>query len=314
MGIDAVAVLRVRSRALLRERLQAADMRENAIEPLVDGAAKLSTYLRYPRNEEEQHALCAFLTGVFGEDLPRIHDDPRGVLFFPDITEPRATTYDALVEEVRGAGLWLRPATPADIERRGAEMARQVEQMVSDMRARMAAGVATGAAAVPVDTVAAAPDVDPLAALIAQAGHQSIDDLLAWGDKALAEGALGELLTCALVQRRTPLPAPLPDANEVVVLSDGAHVIASVHCATAVEDFAWRLGDRNPEWIDEHRDPRGRAVFSQAHLGEVRGASGYDDAVARLGARGAWARPVTSQDLEAAHDEAVRRYFDDDGG
>jgi uncharacterized protein (DUF2267 family) len=34
------------------------------------------------------------------------HDDERGILFFPDICEPKGTSYEAIVREVASAGRW----------------------------------------------------------------------------------------------------------------------------------------------------------------------------------------------------------------
>lgn len=43
----------------------------------------------------------------FGDALDDCHDDPRGLLFFPDDLEPDGTTYDAIVAEVADKGLFV---------------------------------------------------------------------------------------------------------------------------------------------------------------------------------------------------------------
>jgi len=41
-----------------------------------------------------------------------LHDDPRGLLFFPDSIEPQATTYDALIAELADQGIFVPLSLP----------------------------------------------------------------------------------------------------------------------------------------------------------------------------------------------------------
>ena len=45
-----------------------------------------------------------------------MHDDPRGVLFFPDDIEPEATTYEGVVSDVAEDGVWVAPGPGIDME------------------------------------------------------------------------------------------------------------------------------------------------------------------------------------------------------
>jgi hypothetical protein len=41
-----------------------------------------------------------------------LHDDPRGLLFFPDSIEPSATTYDGLIAELADQGIFVPLSLP----------------------------------------------------------------------------------------------------------------------------------------------------------------------------------------------------------
>lgn len=78
MGIDAVALLRI----------------ENLASP--PGALGGGHPVQHRGNASRR---------VLGSALDA-HADPRGMLFFPSICEPRANSYDAIVREVESAGVW----------------------------------------------------------------------------------------------------------------------------------------------------------------------------------------------------------------
>ena len=115
MGQDAMALLRVRSRTLLRERLErgvlgARDVRR--LEPLADGNVVWPTLVRFPRSNEDKESLASWLSERLGPDWEAVHDDVRGVFVYPDIIEPQAETYQAIIDELAEVGSWaLSPDT-----------------------------------------------------------------------------------------------------------------------------------------------------------------------------------------------------------
>lgn len=75
----------------------------------------------------------------FGDALDDIHDDPRGLLFFPDDLEPDGATYDAVIAEVADKGLFvplllepipnLQNMTSFD----AGQMMQQMQQKIADL-------------------------------------------------------------------------------------------------------------------------------------------------------------------------------------
>jgi hypothetical protein len=58
----------------------------------------------------EPEQLVEALEALIGESSLAQHDDPRGVLFVPDVAAPKAQSYDAVVDEVGEGGVWAAPA------------------------------------------------------------------------------------------------------------------------------------------------------------------------------------------------------------
>lgn len=58
----------------------------------------------------EPEQLVEALEALIGESSLAQHDDPRGVLFVPDVAAPKARSYDAVVDEVGEGGVWAAPA------------------------------------------------------------------------------------------------------------------------------------------------------------------------------------------------------------
>ncbi|HVH42715.1 MAG TPA: hypothetical protein VM925_10240, partial [Labilithrix sp.] len=75
-------------------------------EALDDGSMLVHTFQPYAAFEASPAAGREWLS-QFGEALSDVHDDPRGLLFFPDFIEPEGRTYDAVVAEVEGEGIWI---------------------------------------------------------------------------------------------------------------------------------------------------------------------------------------------------------------
>ena len=97
MGIDAVALLHIPDLAQLRPDLK------RYIEHRGD-ASLYSTFARMGGAAPDQAGLL--VRSLLGDTLDQ-HTDPRGILFYPDVCEPRARSYDALVAEVGEAGMWV---------------------------------------------------------------------------------------------------------------------------------------------------------------------------------------------------------------
>ena len=114
---DAVVVLHPIHREALVPFLDVDEDSEDSdgiyAEELEDGAFLLYTFQPYAvfaENVGEAHAWLAQL----GDDLGLLHDDPRGVMFFPDTLEPEAQSYDAVVAEVAAEGMFV-PVAPSSL-------------------------------------------------------------------------------------------------------------------------------------------------------------------------------------------------------
>ena len=177
MGIDTDVLLRIRDRKALRKALQAhaagrrkewADQGREAeyeellrdgydptplIRPLDDGSALIFTGLRF-HDEDMEFAIRCWLDDHFGSALGAIHDDPRGVFVSPDICEPKARTYDGVIEELAKAGRFINPAPPTDEERE--QRVRAFEEFSAGMDAVRAASASGDPAALEA-ALAAAP-------------------------------------------------------------------------------------------------------------------------------------------------------------
>jgi hypothetical protein len=116
---DAVVVLHPIHREALLPFLDLDEDSEDSngiyAEELEDGSFLLYTFQPYAvfaENLGEAHAWLAQLGAGAGADLALLHDDPRGVMFFPDTLEPDAQTYDAVVAEVAAEGMFV-PVAPS---------------------------------------------------------------------------------------------------------------------------------------------------------------------------------------------------------
>jgi hypothetical protein len=110
MSADAVVLFRPKDPAKLRPFLDLDDESEESeglyAEALDDGAMLAFTFQPFEVFEQNPGEAREWLA-QFGDALPDVHDDPRGLLVFPDTCEPEATTYDAVVAEVGDEGVWL---------------------------------------------------------------------------------------------------------------------------------------------------------------------------------------------------------------
>jgi hypothetical protein len=120
MSADAIAVFRPQKLDRLTPFLDLDDESDESdglyAEMLEDGAVLVHTFQPFEAFRDDPRAVAEWLA-QFGDALADIHDDERGLFFFPDSIEPEATKYDALIDEVsaEGEGVFL-PANPAALE------------------------------------------------------------------------------------------------------------------------------------------------------------------------------------------------------
>jgi hypothetical protein len=101
MGIDAVAILHI---ARLPEI-------GDVLVTHRGDASLVHTLVGFDSCEPDEHALA--LRNLVGPDLDA-HDDPRGILFYPDVGgPPRADNYADMVREMEHGGVWA-PIVAAD--------------------------------------------------------------------------------------------------------------------------------------------------------------------------------------------------------
>lgn len=134
---DAVAVFRPRDLERLKPFLDLDDESESSdglyAELLEDGAVLVHTFQPFAAFAEDPGAGAEWLA-QFGEALAVVHDDPRGLLVFPDTLEPEGRTYEAVLQEVEHDGVWIGPEE-GDPAAFGIDIAA-----LSEMAGRMAQG------------------------------------------------------------------------------------------------------------------------------------------------------------------------------
>ncbi len=289
MSIDAVALFRPKSPAALQPYLDLDEDSEESnglyAEALDDGSVLVHTFQPYAAFEASPIEGRAWLA-QFGADLPLVHDDARGLLFFPDTSEPRGRTYDAVVAEIASAGVWI-PAAPLTAEE---AHAREVTSMAEgampgvDMEGlpafaqQLFGSMNLGAAGAPGD----------MASMIATLQKQVMGALGMQGDEVEGEGLDEEAFDALvlLVKRTTPLDIGSDeeqDVNELVTLADGTAVIQTTAAMGEGEMVAVQLAEDHADWVSEHGDARGVPSFGARHLDAIRGAATYDAALAALG-------------------------------
>lgn len=106
---DAIALFRPKNKSMILPFLDLDDSEESDglyAEELEDGSFLVHTFQPFGVFEANPHEARVWLE-QFGRVLPEVHDDPRGLLFFPDDNEPESMTYDAVVTEVGEDGVWI---------------------------------------------------------------------------------------------------------------------------------------------------------------------------------------------------------------
>jgi hypothetical protein len=304
MGIDAVFLLRPKKPSLLKGVV---DPETASVRVLDDGSLLFSTFTRYREIEADRDAGRAMLSTALAD----AHDDRRGVLFFPDVCEPRGRSYDAVVQEVEAAGVWIpaRPLTDAEVEARAARMVAEVEAIVAASQALQRGE--------PIDPEMAArlnPPPGPSLGDLQQkmAALLSTPEAMAGLEAAFAMGS-----AVVLLQRpsRKPLAATYPglSVNEQRALADGALVVHTDRGGSeGAEMVALALGESLQEWVSEHTDARGVPVFMSPQLHLVDDATSYDDALRRLGDHVRFVTPHTIEDVIAGDRARLRAYLEDE--
>jgi hypothetical protein len=303
MGIDAVVLLHVKSKKPFREGFERLGLPASCLDPLDDDAVLLSTLEPFGADRAATtFELRTLLARTFGTTLEEIHDDPRGVLAFPDVCEPSARTYEGVAAEVGGAGVWLPLEPPSH-----AEMLERMTAMLSDVDAL----VAPPAGAEGKDTRAiAAADARELEVELKRLGHESLDAMVS----SVAMRAGDDVsFACLLVQaQRAPDAEPPDGVNAIHRLADGTWVVVTTRLSIATESIAVSLGEEWKPWLVEHTDPRGVCVFSATRLPLVRACSAYEASLRALEeiGRAAWVRPTTVEELIAQRSARAQKFLD----
>ncbi len=294
MGIDAVFLLQVKSKPAFRDAFARMGLPDACLDPLDDGTVLLSTMQAYGSAFE----LRTMLAHAFGGALEEMHDDARGVLAFPDVCEPKARSYEAIVAEIGAAGVWLPLEAPTQEEMlaRMASMLEEVDELV--LR--------------PTPTkmdVTAAQDKQELEAELKRLGHESLEAMLS----SVATRAGDDVsFACLLVQAKREPDAELRDVNATHRLADGTWVLVTMRLSTATELIGLSLGEEWKPWLAEHSDTRGVLVFSATHLSRVLACSDYDAAVTAAEASTAtWVHPMTAGELIAARGSRAQKFLAD---
>lgn len=107
---DAVALFRPRIREKLTPFLDLDDESDESdglyAEALADGSFLVHTFQPFSAFEDDPDEVLEWLS-QFGDAFADIHDDPRGLLVFPDTLEPDAQSYEQVVAAVEHDGIWI---------------------------------------------------------------------------------------------------------------------------------------------------------------------------------------------------------------
>jgi len=98
-------------------------------------ASIVSTLTRFDARAPDEFALA--LCQMLGSALDA-HDDPRGILVFPEVCEFRGRKYDTIVNEVTGAGFWAPKVAAGHVPTRYTKAAPLThDSLVNEMIERM---------------------------------------------------------------------------------------------------------------------------------------------------------------------------------
>lgn len=272
MGTDAIALLRPRDPSALEPYLDLDEDSEESdglyAEVLEDGAVLVHTFQPFAAFAGHPLEGRAWLS-QFGSKLPLVHDDARGVLFFPESCEPSGETYEAVVAEVEGAGVWVPARALSDVEqatRGGGERADLVESLASSLQ------------------FGASPE--QMASAVAALQKNVLEAL---GLGGVEEGELDgeDDSLVVIVRRKTPIPASVEEAGfvlgDILLLPDRTALVSTVYTPHGKDLVALRLAEELAPLVAEHDDPRGVPACTTSDLGATIDAMTYDEALRALG-------------------------------
>jgi hypothetical protein len=333
MSIDAVALFRPKQPAALSPYLDLDEDSEESnglyAEALDDGSVLVHTFQSYAAFEASPVEGRVWLA-QFGADLPLVHDDPRGFLFFPDVAEPSGRTYEAVVKEIGEGGIWI-PAAPLTAEEMHAREVGMIAAFDADvdvdeggegaapafdmeglpaLAQQMMASLGLGSPEGPTDLqgMMAALQKQILGAMGGDGGGFEI------GGGELDEGAFDAVVL--LVKRTTPLVLvgdAENDVNDVTTLADGTAVIHTTAVIAARDMVALELAEQHASWVSEHDDARGVPSFGASHLDEIEGAATYEAAIAALGDEVVFLEPRSLDALRSDKKAALRKLVGGEG-
>jgi len=153
MSIDAVAVLRI-------ARLEPLAAPYGCHPVAHSGDASLVNTMT-PFHGVTADELALSLRRLLGEALDA-HDDPRGILLFPDAAAPSSAGYEAIVKEMAGAGKWVPKVGPDHIPARYTSSGKATEP--HDLLVGQLIGVLGRDAALELDMIAQAAQLNKLVA------------------------------------------------------------------------------------------------------------------------------------------------------
>ncbi len=279
MSVDAVMVVRPKSPAHLRDVL---DPEVTHATVLPDGTVLVSTFVRFAGLSADPEQGVAILSS-YGRGLLDAHDEPRGFFFYPDVCEPRAQSYEALLREVGGAGVWV----PARIYTEE-ESAALLEAQMAEVNRIMEYARAVQAGEVEHDEETFTRSVMPPDITAEKLRAQMADILGAGVNLEALTAAFADGTAVFMLVRGPDAPFVLErgmlGVNESFTLADGTVVVHTDRAGGDKEEMvALALGEAKSTWAALHTDPRGVPVFSSTELEEVRGAGTYAEALERLG-------------------------------
>ncbi len=288
MPADAIALLRPKDPEKLRPYLDLDDDDESDglyAEELEGGAFMVHTFQPFAVFQGDHDEGRVWLEGL-GDALAHAHDDPRGVLFFPDDKEPEGSTYDAVVAEVEAHGIWIPFATLGEAEaaERNARLAKDLEDAKRMVAALTGGGSGEG------------PSPDELEALARrlQGSSESADP--AFGAAKMFEDVQRQVMSALglpMVSGDTIVlmvdHAPNVELDEVDVadafeLQDGSVALHTYVPLASREELLAELRGTRADWVKGHTDARGIPTFSSVHLDDLEDVTSYADVLERLGA------------------------------
>ncbi len=274
MDADAIALLRPLDFAALAPYLDLDEDSEESdglyAEVLDDGAVLVHTFQPFATFAANPLEGRAWLS-QFGSALGQVHQDPRGVLFFPETCDPSGEGYDAVLGEVEPSGVWIPARALTETERVARDRAAASG---SELVESIASSLQFGASP------------EQMASAVA-ALQKNVLDALGLGGAAEDEvGPDEEDGLVLLVRRTTPIPDGLLDElglGEPHTLADGTAVVSTVYTPFARELVALQLAEELAPLVAEHQDARGVPSCTTWDLGALAEARSYEEALAALG-------------------------------